>query len=90
MYSKTCRKRPLKKEDQKLVFKAYYRLMQVESIAVEHSAILLTFIKLPFVIKVFALSIFEWLLKTGLTVSCNPCNSRMFSEPARLCNSSIF
>ena len=34
----------------------------------EHSAILLTFIKLPFVIKVFVLSIFEWLLKTGFTV----------------------
>ena len=33
----------------------------------EHSAILLTFIKLPFVIKIFVLSIFEWLLKTGLT-----------------------
>ena len=29
---------------------------------------LLTFIKLPFVIKIFALSIFEWLLKTGFTV----------------------
>ena len=34
----------------------------------EHSAILLTFIKLPFVIKTFVLSIFEWLLKTGFTV----------------------
>ena len=29
----------------------------------EHSAILLTFIKLPFVIKIFVLSIFEWPLK---------------------------
>ena len=27
---------------------------------VEHSAILLTFIKLPFVIKILVLSIFEW------------------------------
>ena len=26
----------------------------------EHSAILLTFIKIPFVIKIFVLSIFEW------------------------------
>ena len=34
----------------------------------EHSAILSTFIKLPFVIKIFVLSIFEWLLKTGFTV----------------------
>ena len=33
--------------------------MEVKSIA-EHSAILLTFIKLPFVIKTFVLSIFEW------------------------------
>ena len=35
---------------------------------VEHSAILSTFIKLPFVIKIFVLSISEWLLKTGFTV----------------------
>ena len=34
----------------------------------EHSAILSTFIKLPFVIKIFVLSIFEWPLKSGLTV----------------------
>ena len=32
----------------------------------EHSALLLTFIKLPSVIKIFILSIFEWMLKTGL------------------------
>ena len=34
----------------------------------EQTAILSTFIKLPFVIKVFVLSIFEWPLKTGFTV----------------------
>ena len=34
----------------------------------EHSAILLTFIKLPFVFKTCVLSIFEWPLKTGFTV----------------------
>ena len=34
----------------------------------EYSAILSTFIKLPFVFKTFVLSIFEWLLKTGFTV----------------------
>ena len=34
----------------------------------EHSAILSTFIKLPFVIKIFVLSILEWLLYTGFTV----------------------
>ena len=44
----------------------YCRMRQAE-----HSAILLTFIKLPFVIKIFVLSIFEWLLKTGFTVFIN-------------------
>ena len=34
----------------------------------EHSAIPLTFIKLPFVNKIFVLSIFEWPLKTDFTV----------------------
>ena len=51
--------------------------MQVKSIAEcpmlqgEHSAILLTCIKLPFVIKIFVLSTFELLLKTGFTVIKN-------------------
>ena len=34
----------------------------------EHSAVLSTFIKLPFVIKIF-LSIFEWPFYTGFTLS---------------------
>ena len=34
----------------------------------EHSAILLTFIKIPFVIKIFVLSIFEWPFYRGFTV----------------------
>ena len=34
----------------------------------EHSPILLTFIKLPVVIKTYVLSIFEWTLYTGFTV----------------------
>ena len=34
----------------------------------EHSAILSTFIKLPFVIKIFVLFIFEWPFYTGYTV----------------------
>ena len=34
----------------------------------EHSAILLTFIRLSVVIKTFVLSIFEWLFYTGFTV----------------------
>ena len=69
-YSKICLKRPLKKKT-KMVFKTDYRLMKVKSIAEcskEHSAILSTFIKLPFVIKICVLSIFEWPLKTGFTV----------------------
>ena len=37
----------------------------------EHSAILSTFIKLPFVIKIFVWSMFEWPLKTGFTVYQN-------------------
>ena len=42
----------------------YCRMLQRE-----HSAIiLLTFIKLPVVIKIFVLSVFEWPLKTGFTV----------------------
>ena len=34
----------------------------------EHSAILSTFIKLPFVIKIFVLSILKWPFYTGFTV----------------------
>ena len=33
-----------------------------------HSAILSTFIKLPIIINIFVLSIFEWLNYTGFTV----------------------
>ena len=50
--------------DHKLVFKTNFRLKQVKSIAEcskgEHSAKLITFIKLPFVIKIFVVSIIEW------------------------------
>ena len=42
----------------------YCRMLQWE-----HSAILLTFIKLPNVIKIIVLSIFEWLVYTGFTVN---------------------
>ena len=73
-YSKTCLKQPLKKKT-KNVFKTDYRLMAVQKycrmLQGEHSAILLTFIKLPFVIKIFVLSIFEWPLKTGFVVIIN-------------------
>ena len=51
LYSKTCLKRPLKKEDQ-LSLNAGQKYCRME-----HSAILSTFIKLPFVnIKIFVLS----------------------------------
>ena len=43
---------------------------------VEHSAIFSTFIKLIFVIKIFVLSIFEWLFYTGFTVSPSRCCER--------------
>ena len=71
-YSKTCVKWPLTKRP-KLGFQdqlslnagqKYCRMLQGE-----HSAILWTFIKLPFVIKIFVLSIFEWLFYTGFTVA---------------------
>ena len=70
MYNKTCLKQATQKDDQKLVFnrlslnagQKYCRMLQRE-----HSAILLTFIYLPFVLKIFVLSIFEWPLKTDFT-----------------------
>ena len=43
--------------------KKYCRMLQRE-----HSAILLTFSKLQYVIKIFVLSFFGWSLKTGFTV----------------------
>ena len=71
-YSKTCLKRPLKKKTKidfqdQVLLKAgqkYCRML------LEHSAILLTFIKLPFGFKIHVSSIFEWPLKTGFTVQC--------------------
>ena len=75
-YSKTCLKQSLKKSIIKIGFQdrlslnagqKYCRMLQGE-----HSAILLTFIKLPFAIKTFVLSIFEWQLKTGSPVNL-PC-----------------
>ena len=70
-YSKNCVKQPLSKR-QKIGFQdqlllnagqKYCRMLQGE-----HSAIIFTFIKLPFVKKTFALSIFEWPFYTGFTV----------------------
>ena len=46
----------------------------------EHSAILLTFIKLPFVFKTFVLPFFEWLLKTSLSVVLNPLMKKVYTK----------
>ena len=46
-------------------------LMYCRMLQGEHSAKLSTFIKLPYVIYIFVLSIFEWLVKTGFTVLVN-------------------
>ena len=70
-YSKTFVKQTLSKrtkirfQDQLLLNtgQKYSRMLQGE-----HSAILLTFIKLLFVIKMFVLSIFEWPFYTGSTL----------------------
>ena len=71
VYSKTCLKQLLSKRP-KISFQdplslnagqKYYRMLQGE-----HSTILLTVIKLPFVINIFVLSIFEWRFKTDFTV----------------------
>ena len=70
MYSKTCVKRPLSKRP-KIVFQDLLSLNAGQKYCQwEHSAILSTFIKLPFVIKIFVLSIFDCLFYTGLTVLC--------------------
>ena len=71
VYSKTCVKRSLSKRPQigfqdHLSLNAgqkYCRMLQWE-----HSAILSTFTKLPFVIKIFFSFFFEWPFYTGFTV----------------------
>ena len=68
-YSKTCVKRPLSKRP-KIGFQDQLSLNagQKYCTMLQHSAILSTFIKLPFVIKIFVLSIFEWSYYTVFTV----------------------
>ena len=70
-YSKTCVKQPLSKRP-KIGFHDQLSLNAGQKYCImlqgEHSAILSTFIKLPFVIKIFVLSIFEWPFYTGFTV----------------------
>ena len=73
-YSKTCVKRPLSKRPQtgfqdQLSFNAgqkYFKMLPLE----HSSATLSNFIKLPFVIKTFVLSIFEWPLYKVLLYYC--------------------
>ena len=81
-YRKTCEKRSLSKRP-KIVFQdqlslnagqKYCRMLQGE-----HSAILSTFSKLPFVIKIFVLSISEWPFYTGFTV-CHKGTALYFQE----------
>ena len=60
-YSKTCVERSLSKKTTNWFSRPIFDQR-------EHPAILSTFIKLPFVIKIFVLSIFEWPFYTGLTV----------------------
>ena len=87
MYSKTCVKWPLSKrpkigfQDQLLLNagKKYCRMLQVE-----HSAILLTFIMQSIVIKLFVLSIFEWLFYTGFTVNCFLYTKERYNVPNSL------
>ena len=67
MYSKTCLKQPLKKKT-KIVFQDRLSLNAGQKYCRMLSAILSTFIKLPFLIKIVVLSTFEWPFKTGFTV----------------------
>ena len=78
-YSKTCVKQPLSKRP-----KIGYRLMQVKSIAEFSKESILQYfrpslLKLPFVIKLFVLSIFEWQFYTGFTV-CHLCQMSNFTN----------
>ena len=86
-YNKTCVKQTLSKRS-KIGFQdqlslhagqKYCRMLQGE-----HSAILSTFTKLPFVIKTFVLSIFEWPFYTDFTVCKNLLSFRPFSTDQRI------
>ena len=72
--SKTCVKRPLSKRP-KIGFQDLLSLNAGQTycrkLQGEHSAILSTFIKLSFVMKILFLFIFEWPFYTGFTVKLN-------------------
>ena len=79
-YSKTCLKQPLKKKTTNWFSKqivSQCRSKYCRMLPLEHSAILLIFIKLPFVIKIFVLSIFEWPFKKFVLYIPNPCVLRL-------------
>ena len=64
MYNKTCVKRSPSK-NKNWVSQDLLSLNAGQKYCRMHSAILLTFIKLPFVVKIFVLSILEWPFYTG-------------------------
>ena len=85
-YSETCVKQPLSKRP-KIGFQdqlslnagqKYCRMLQGE-----HSAILSTFIRLPFVTKIFVLSIFECPFYIGFTVCITDLNLLLFTATER-------
>ena len=67
MYSETCVKRPPSKRP-KIGFQCQLSLNAGQKYCRMHSAILSTFIKLPFVIKIFVVSSCERPFYTGFTV----------------------
>ena len=67
LHSKTCVKWPHSKR-QKNGFQDQLSLNAGQKYCRMHSAILSTLIKLPIVIKIFVLSIFEWPFYTGFIV----------------------
>ena len=64
----TCVNRSLSKIQKMVIALCSSKVFQ--NAPIEHSAILLTFINLQFIIKNFLLSIFEWPFYTGYTVPC--------------------
>ena len=77
--SKTCVKQPLSKR-QKIYFQDQLLLKAGQKYCrMVHSAILLTFIKLQLVIKIFVLNIFEWPFYTGFAVLLTTHNDKTSS-----------
>ena len=68
VYSKTCVNGLCKKELIGFQDQLSSKALQKAPGEGKHSAILSTFIKLPFAIKIFVLSVLEWPFYTGFTV----------------------